>query len=187
MYYAKVIDDWDSFEPREYYGEDYAVQDHISVYKGAFSLNSDMYDNLQDEISKALYEMKCDLSQMFEEGDDDLETNFIIIQGDAECYIKLLKEVSSENKQFVIRQLLNLVDNRDDDKVDALILKILEFAYGEEFSICVLRGSAQRDWAECVYPTSDKELVDYITALYFRTGTMLQIGDEEDLTPDSED
>lgn len=109
-----------------------------------------------------------------------LEDGKALAQVDIDRIINYYLQKESREKFTVeeTQQILALVGtfyDRDADE-DAVICKLLELEYGEEFESGIIRGSCQGDYLYYLAPASTtKEMMKWIEAVLFATGTEFMI------------
>ena len=79
-----------------------------------------------------------------------------------------------------IKTLLDSSYRYYSDYEQSIIIACLSIIYGEEYEIFDLKGCCQGEWVHLYAPKStSQKVVDYIEAIYFGTGTEVEVHDED--------
>ena len=74
------------------------------------------------------------------------------------------------------------------DYEESIIIACLSIIYGEEYESFDLKGCCQGEWVKMYAPaTTSQKMVDYIEALYFATGSEIEVHDSSDPVNDASD
>ena len=74
------------------------------------------------------------------------------------------------------------------DYEEGIIIACLSIIYGEEYESFDLKGCCQGEWAKLYAPaTTSQKMVDYIEAIYFATGSEIEVHDSDEPVKDASD
>lgn len=169
-YYATECNP-ESYDYRCYYDEYMAEEDNI--WAGGNSRNfGETNEDLRRDVVKALENAFYDIY----EADDVTEEDRI---DTIKYYFK--KKNKQSLSELEIDELTNLVrmfnscSYRDENDIICQVLTIL---HDEVFEYGVINGCCQGDWLEIIYPESKRDLIPWIEAVWFATGTEFRVTEE---------
>lgn len=84
-----------------------------------------------------------------------------------------------------LHRLKDALDNLDETDITLICLSIIK---GKQYETRCIRGYCQGDWCKVYCPvTTTTEEIDYLEAIYFATGTEIEIHDEDTEVNDEND
>ena len=163
--YAAEIDS-EHFDSEAYYPELAAVDDDVSILGNPrlFGVNVAMVADVQNALNDCVSDF-----QDSDVGEEDRNTTIHYEFG----YL-----MGGEPTDDQLKRLYDSVDRYAKIGVmseDEEICDLLEIIHGEPFVRRTIRGCCQGDWNGCYLPASKLDLLPYVEAVYFGTGTELAI------------
>ena len=163
--YAAEIDS-EHFDSEAYYPELAAVDDDVSILGNPrlFGVNVAMVADVQNALNDCVSDF-----QDPDVGEEDRHTMIYY-----ECGYLMGGEPTDDQ----LKRLYDSVDRYAKIGVmseDEEICDLLEIIHGEPFVRRTIRGCCQGDWNGCYLPASKLDLLPYVEAVYFGTGTELAI------------
>lgn len=167
--YAAEIDS-EHFDSEAYYPELAAVDDDVSILGNPrlFGVNVAMVADVQNALNDCVSDF-----QDSDVGEEDRNTTI---------YYEFGYLMGGEPTDDQLKRLYDSVDSYVKIGVmseDEEICDLLEIIHGEPFVRKTIRGCCQGDWNGCYLPASKLDLLPYIEAVYFGTGTELAIASLE--------
>ena len=179
-YYATECDP-ENYDYRCYYDEDMAEYDNI--WAGGNSRNfGETNEDLRKDVVRALEDSYYDLFEV----DDATEEDKI---NTVRYYFKKVnKEELTDSEIDLLTNLSKMFYECIKSDENDIICQVLTVLHGEVFEHGVIHGCCQGDWLEIIYPESKKDLIPWIEAVWFATGTEFSITEvpvEEDEVDDA--
>lgn len=183
-YYAKEIQNNDFFDYEMYFSEEDAFENHIWLggNKEFNEINPELIENLLNRLDDYDTDCQCD--------EDALEDDEFL---PVEAYLRNANNYFSkaDGSELTIKDLDILTDCREniprtDD--NAVICKLLEMIYDEQFNYGTFHGRVQSEWINYICPVSiPADYLKYIEAVIFETGTEYLVALEPVETPEEID
>lgn len=154
------------FDSDVYYNEESATLDHVSVCgnQRLAGVNVAMVADIQNALNACVYDFE-DPNESKEDRSTTIHYEFgYLMQG--EPTDDQLQRIYDSIESYVKG---GLVSEKDE------ICDLLEIVYGEKFVRNLIRGCCQGDWNYCYLPESKLDLLPYVEAVYFGTGTEFAI------------
>lgn len=169
--YAKEVSS-EYFDAYAYYDEDMAAEDKVSILGNRYytEVNSSMVEDIKTAMNDCIY----DFENTAERREDKLDA----IEYEFGCAL---------NKKFTdaqLNEICNIIDEYLSDSnlsESDEICELLGIVYGEKFVRRTIKGNCQGDWNYCYLPEAILDKLSYIEAVYFGTGTELEIAALEDM------
>ena len=169
-YYAIQCDP-ETYDYRCYYDEDMAEYDNI--WAGGNSRNfRETNEDLRKDVVRALEDSYYDLFEVDDATEED-KINTIKYY-----FKKVNKEALTDYEIDLLTNLSKMFYECARSDENDIICQVLTVLHGEAFEHGVIKGSCQGDWLEVIYPESKKDLIPWIEAVWFATGTEFRITEE---------
>ena len=169
--YAAEIDS-EHFDSDVYYSEESAVNDDVSILGNPrlFGVNVAMVADVQNALNDCVSDF-----QDSDVGEEDRNTMI---------YYEFGYLMGGEPTDDQLKRLYDSVDRYVKIGVmseDEEICDLLEIIHGEPFVCRTIRGCCQGDWNRCYLPASKLDMLPYVEAVYFGTGTEFAIAPLENM------
>lgn len=137
--------------------------------------------------------MNCDPIEDIKKAFDDYDMMFISSDygygGNVKAWVNDNfpdKDDKSEYTEEEAKEIEKLITN--DVQFDDRIAKCLSFMHNEEYKHVEIKGCCQGDWAEIFLPAEyDDDHIRFLEAIYFSTGTEIEVHDGEKRPKDAEE
>lgn len=159
------------FDSEAYYPELEAVEDNVSICgnQRLCGMNIPMVNDIQTALDNS--------AAAFEDPDVSEEDKNTTI------YYEFGYLMQGEPTEDQLRRIYRSVEGYAKDnclRESDEICDLLEIVHGEPFVRRTIRGCCQGDWNYCYLPASKLDMLPYVEAVYFGTGTELAIAPLED-------